>query len=152
MKTNRWAEAVRRVSWCTWDIVVQRLFTPIDVTNIYDFTGRYESPGYFPALANNHAKMVKIYREEIYVDRSKLVKGLCPGVKLDVFFPGFPTLKHIPYTSSLRKAKVKVFQQPSRHDSLVLSITDQGKKDVKAVALELLGKSIFVGWPHLIEA
>nr|CAD7460816.1 unnamed protein product [Timema tahoe] len=114
--------------------------------------GRYESPGYFPALANNHAKMVKIYREEIYVDRSKLVKGLCPGVKLDVFFPGFPTLKHIPYTSSFRKAKVKVFQQPSRHDSLVLSITDQGKKDVKAVALELLGKSIFVGWPHLIEA
>nr|CAD7567932.1 unnamed protein product [Timema californicum] len=114
--------------------------------------GSYESPGYFPALANNHAKMVKVYREEIYVDRSKLVKGLCPGVKLDVFFPGFPTLKHIPYTSSFRKAKVKVFQQPSRHDSLVLSITDQGKKDVKAVALELLGKSIFVGWPHLIEA
>nr|CAD7397262.1 unnamed protein product [Timema poppensis] len=114
--------------------------------------GSYESPGYFPALANNHAKMVKVYREEIYVDRSKLVKGLCPGVKLDVFFPGFPTLKHIPYTSSFRKAKVKVFQQPSRHDSLVLSITDQGKKDVKAVAHELLGKSIFVGWPHLIEA
>lgn len=39
-------------------------------------------------------------REELVVDKSKLVKGLCPGVKLDVYFPGFPTLKHIAFTVS----------------------------------------------------
>lgn len=26
---------------------------------------------------------------------SQLVFGLCPSVKLDVYFPGFPTLKHV---------------------------------------------------------
>ena len=34
------------------------------------------------------------------MDKSKLKKGLCPGVKLSVYFPGFPTMKHIPHTVS----------------------------------------------------
>lgn len=29
------------------------------------------------------------------VDPDKMVKGLMPQVRLDVYFPGFPTLKHI---------------------------------------------------------
>lgn len=39
-------------------------------------------------------------REEIFVEHSKLVKGLCPETRLDVFFPGFPTLKHVKHTVS----------------------------------------------------
>lgn len=31
------------------------------------------------------------------VDPDKMVKGLMPQVRLDVYFPGFPTLKHIPH-------------------------------------------------------
>lgn len=27
----------------------------------------------------------------------KRYKGLCHGVRLDVYFPGFPTLKHLPH-------------------------------------------------------
>ena len=33
--------------------------------------------------------------DEFKIEMSELVFGLCPSVKLDVFFPGFPTLKHI---------------------------------------------------------
>lgn len=37
---------------------------------------------------------------EFVVSKDKLKKGLCGGVKLDVYFPGFPTLKHIEHTVS----------------------------------------------------
>jgi hypothetical protein len=47
---------------------------------------------------------------------------------------------------------VKVFEQASQGSSMILQIVDQGKPDVKEVATELLGHSIYVGWPHLVEA
>lgn len=31
----------------------------------------------------------------------QLKHGLCPGVQQDVYFPGFPTLKHIEHTVRL---------------------------------------------------
>lgn len=59
------------------------------------------APAFFPALANHHAKEVNVHREDLYMDRSNIVKGLCPGVRLDVYFPGFPSLQYIPFTVSL---------------------------------------------------
>jgi len=47
---------------------------------------------------------------------------------------------------------VKVFQQPSQGSNMILKIVDQGKPDIKEVASELLGHSIYVSWPHLVEA
>jgi hypothetical protein len=35
---------------------------------------------------------------------------------------------------------------------MILTIVDQRKPDIKEVATELVGHSIFVGWPHLVEA
>ncbi|XP_021920765.1 5'-3' exoribonuclease 1 isoform X2 [Zootermopsis nevadensis] len=123
---------------------------------IYKYTeedlGQYAAPEYFPPLKSNHALVCKKIRDEIHVDRSRLVRGLCPGVRLDVYFPGFPTLKHIPHTASLQKCKVKVFEQPSQGTNMILQIVDQGKPDIKEVATELLGHTIYVGWPHLVEA
>ncbi|XP_067006470.2 5'-3' exoribonuclease 1 [Anabrus simplex] len=114
--------------------------------------GPYKCPEYFPSLQSHHAVAKAVTREEIYVEPSKLVRGLCPGVKLDVYFPGFPTLKHIPHTASLEKKKVKVFEEPSRGDNMILRIVNQDKPDLKEIAQQLLGKTIFVDWPHLLEA
>jgi 5'-3' exoribonuclease 1 len=47
---------------------------------------------------------------------------------------------------------VKVFEQPSQGSNMILQIVDQGNPDIKEVATELLGRSIYVGWPHLVEA
>ena len=52
----------------------------------------------------------------------ELVPGLMPGVKLDIFFPGFPTLKHIPHTASLERKGVRVFQAASRDDNMCLTV------------------------------
>ncbi|PSN30434.1 5'-3' exoribonuclease 1, partial [Blattella germanica] len=124
--------------------------------HIYTYTeenlGVYEAPQYYPPIKVNHAAVQRVSRSDIHVEHSRLVKGLCPGVRLDVYFPGFPTLKHLAYTARFSKNKVKVFEQPSQGTNVILHITDQGKPDIKEVATELLGKTIFVSWPHLVEA
>ena len=57
------------------------------------------------------------------IERDQLVHGLCEGVKLDVHFPGFPSLKHIHHTGQMEKRGVRVFQSASRGENLCLSIT-----------------------------
>ncbi|XP_046595171.1 5'-3' exoribonuclease 1 isoform X1 [Neodiprion lecontei] len=114
--------------------------------------GLYEAPQYFPKLSTNHAKLKLIKWEDIIVPREKLVKGLCPGIRLDVYFPGFPTLKHINHTAELRKAKVKVFEQVSRGENMILQIVPSDARNLADLAGQILGTSIFVSWPHLVEA
>lgn len=123
---------------------------------VYKYTeedlGVYEAPEYFPTLQTNHAKVLEVWRDELNVEKKDLIKGLWPGVKLDVYYPGFPTMKHIPHKAKLEKRDVHVFDQPSRGENMILSIENQGKPDPEEVATHLLGKSIFVAWPHLVEA
>lgn len=56
---------------------------------------------------------------------ASLVQGLCAGVKLDVYFPGFPTFKHLPHSAHFEKRGVRVFQSASREENLILTITQQ---------------------------
>lgn len=46
-----------------------------------------------------------------------------------------------------------MFQQNSRGDNYILDIVNSKKNlNVKELASELLGKVVFVSWPHLVEA
>ena len=65
------------------------------------------------------------------VSKESLVQGLCQGVKLDVYFPGFPTLKHIPHTSHFERRGVRVFQSASRDENLILTVT---RNDLSSVS------------------
>lgn len=47
---------------------------------------------------------------------------------------------------------VRVFDQPSRNDNLIVAIDHKSTKTTADLAQELLGKVVFVGWPHLFEA
>ena len=71
-----------------------------------DDLGPYPAPAYFPTVERNHALARKVWRQEWDVPIPQLRKGLMDGVKLDVFFPGFPTLKHIRHTAKLQKGRV----------------------------------------------
>lgn len=74
-------------------------------------------------------------------------------VLLDVFFPGFPTLAHIPHEAHLKVAGVKVFEQASRGENMILKLKDQGRPvSTEEVAQELLNQEIWVSWPHMVEA
>ncbi|GMS83510.1 hypothetical protein PENTCL1PPCAC_5685, partial [Pristionchus entomophagus] len=80
-----------------------------------------------------------------------VVHGLLPNVKLDVFFPGFPTMKHLPHSGDLREAHVKVFNMASRKPSMVLTILDRPdlNREVEAISSDLLGEEVCVDWPVL---
>lgn len=77
---------------------------------VYEYTtddlAEYEAPEYFPPVTNNHALCTKITNEEIRVPEEKLVKSAYPGALFDVYYPGFPTTKHLKYKvtfNSIRK-------------------------------------------------
>ena len=114
--------------------------------------GPYPAPAYFPTVERNHALARQVWRQEWDVPVSQLRKGLMEGVRLDVFFPGFPTLKHIRHTAKLQKAGVRVFEQSSRGENMMLTLEPQGRPDVREVAKALLDSEVWVGWPHLVEA
>ena len=76
--------------------------------------GPYPAPAFFPTIEKSHCKFERVFREKWDVPIEKLRKGLMKGAKLDVFFPGFPTLKHIKHIAQLHKSSVRVFEQASR--------------------------------------
>ncbi|XP_006895177.1 PREDICTED: 5'-3' exoribonuclease 1 [Elephantulus edwardii] len=72
-----------------------------------------------------------------------------------LYFCGFPTLKHIKHKFFLKKSGVQVFQQSSRGENMMLEIllnADPDELSIENVASAVLGRSVFVNWPHLEEA
>lgn len=114
--------------------------------------GMYEAPMYFPNISYNHAKLQPITIDEIRVPIEKLVKGAYPGVLMDVYYPGFPTLKHLEHQGQLEKAKVNVFGQPSRGENMIIRIIPNERVLDAELPINLLNKTVYVGYPHLTEA
>ncbi|XP_054839659.1 5'-3' exoribonuclease 1 isoform X2 [Eublepharis macularius] len=110
-------------------------------------------PEKFPSIERCHARHKAVSLDAWHVDIShnKITK-------LDLeklYFCGFPTLKHIKHKFCLKKSGVQVFQQSSHGENMLLEITvDEESKElsVENVASLILGKSVFVNWPHLEEA
>ncbi|KAG7166243.1 5'-3' exoribonuclease 1-like [Homarus americanus] len=124
---------------------------------IYTYTsdnlGECKSPGFFLSVSINHAKLECVKREDWEMLPEKIYKGLCRDVKQDVYFAGFPSLKHIDHKFHIAKDGVKVFQQNSRGENFILDVTESKHvPDLKDLANQLLGKVVFVSWPHLMEA
>ncbi|KAH6933064.1 hypothetical protein HPB50_011740 [Hyalomma asiaticum] len=105
-----------------------------------------------PRLDVNHAKVTELDMDTFRLPVSKIKKGLLEGVNLDVYFPGFPTLKHLHYTGCLKKESIKVFQALTRNESMVITINNNDERTLTEISTELLGKSVYVYWPHLLEA
>ncbi|XP_028647913.1 5'-3' exoribonuclease 1 isoform X2 [Erpetoichthys calabaricus] len=108
-------------------------------------------PKLFPSVQKCHARSELIPMDAWHVDVSYI------GNKVDnsaLYFCGFPTLKHIKHSFFLKKAGVQVFQQSSRGENMMLEITLNDQKELISddVASLVLGKSVFVNWPHLEEA
>ena len=55
---------------------------------------------------------MKVHKFGFIIEKEKLKKGLCDGVKLDVYFPGFPTLKHLEHTVSFKSVAFQIMVKP----------------------------------------
>lgn len=116
---------------------------------------------------------------QLQVADDKLVLGTSPGVLRDVYFAGFPTFKHLPYTGKTNLIRARVFDMPSNNPSMVVKLdrkaanadaneyaidadaaddndeqtgTAVGLAKLQALADKLIGTIVYVGWPHLAEA
>lgn len=86
-----------------------------------------------------------------------MVIGTSKGTLRDVYFSGFPTFKHLPYTGEIKSIRVKVFDVPSNNVSMVVRLdkpaeSQLGLEALRSVADGLIGRVVYVGWPHLGEA
>lgn len=107
----------------------------------------------FPRLQKSYAQVKHITRDQVLEATRDLVLSERKTALSDVFFPGFPTMKHLQYTGRLRNNRVKVFDQPSRNENMILKpVMREDYNEVITVAQELLDQVVFIGWPHLTKA
>ncbi|XP_076837756.1 5'-3' exoribonuclease 1 isoform X2 [Brachyhypopomus gauderio] len=115
----------------------------------YPYTSTF--PDLFPSIIHCHARVTPIpidaWRVCLDFVRRKIDRSA-------LYFCGFPTLQHIRHKFFKKKSGVVVFQQSSRGENLMLEILhgQKGELVVEDVAALVLGKSVFVNWPHLEEA
>ena len=93
-----------------------------------NFTYPSPYPGVFKDINSCKVKVTEINRDKFLLEISQLKKGLLKGTKLDTYFHGFPTMKHIKHTSYLGKAGVLVFHQNSRSHNTIVKILADNKQ------------------------
>ncbi|KAJ8271161.1 hypothetical protein GJAV_G00123430 [Gymnothorax javanicus] len=116
-----------------------------------DYSFSSTPPALFPNIVHCHVRRTPIPMDAWHVPLDSVVKRAKPG---SLYFCGFPTLKHIRHTFCKKKAGVVVFQASSRGENTILEITHDQEREPECddVAALVLGKSVFVHWPHLEEA
>ncbi|XP_017055153.1 5'-3' exoribonuclease 1 [Drosophila ficusphila] len=93
------------------------------------------------------------WSSEIALNLPRSVCVELPNAARHVFFPGFPTMQHLPFDFELRHDRVKVFEQASRNQNIVLMPRKRQLEDtLEAVAGQYLEQVVHIGWPHLIKA
>uniref|UniRef100_A0A8D2LDH2 5'-3' exoribonuclease 1 n=1 Tax=Varanus komodoensis TaxID=61221 RepID=A0A8D2LDH2_VARKO len=105
-------------------------------------------PEKFPSVERCHVRHKAMSLDAWHVD---IAHNKITEVDLQrLYFCGFPTLKHINH-----KAAFLEHTQSSHGENMLLEIMvaeDSEELSVEYVASSVLGKSIFVNWPHLEEA
>ena len=109
-------------------------------------------PGEFPDIANCLCSM-RTY-DLPTISSEGLNKGLCLGVKLGAKgLPGFPSMHTLAHTATLGFHGVTVFNMESPNESMIVSIGHAfDGRTPEQIALEKIGKSVYIGWPFLHEA
>ncbi|XP_054623028.1 5'-3' exoribonuclease 1 isoform X2 [Dunckerocampus dactyliophorus] len=116
-----------------------------------DFTYASTLPQLFPNITHCHASKENIPMDAWHVPLNHIGKSVDRSA---LYFCGFPTLHHIKHKFNMKKSGVVVFQQSSRGENMMLDILPGEQKEMLCdhVAEQVLGKSVFVNWPHLEEA
>ncbi|XP_019724925.1 5'-3' exoribonuclease 1 isoform X2 [Hippocampus comes] len=116
-----------------------------------DYTYLSAIPQLFPNIIHCHVRKENIPLDAWQVPLSHTGRSVDRSA---LYFCGFPTLHHIKHKFNMKKSGVLVFQQSSRGDNMMLEILPTQEKELLCddVAEQVLGKSVFVNWPHLEEA
>ncbi|XP_058517369.1 5'-3' exoribonuclease 1 isoform X4 [Ochotona princeps] len=118
-----------------------------------EFTYPSPWPEKFPAIERCSAryKIISLDAWRVDINKNKITRT----DQKALYFCGFPSLKHIKHKFFLKKSGVQVFQQSSRGENMMLEIlmdTESDELSIENIAASVLGRSVFVNWPHLEEA
>ncbi|KAJ0058968.1 hypothetical protein NL108_003310, partial [Boleophthalmus pectinirostris] len=116
-----------------------------------EFTYASSLPQMFPDIIHCRVRQQTIAMDAWHVPLDHVSRRVDRSA---LYFCGFPTLQHIPHKFYKKKSGVVVFQQSSRGENMMLEILSNkdGEAICDNVAADVLGKAIFVNWPHLEEA
>lgn len=116
-----------------------------------DYTYPSSLAGVFPDLPHCHC--IENIFELPTMDGLDPFIGLVPGAKVGVnALAGFPSLKTLPFTGTLGFHGVSVFQQESRNESMIITLSETDKRARVEHAKNLLNRRVHVGYPFLQEA
>lgn len=116
----------------------------------------YKSPlsGVFSDIEHNHCVEREFIRPDI--DESQFRYGLLDGAKVGSnLLAGFPSLDTIPFTSELAYNETRVFQQPSRQQSMVLNVKnifEENNLTLDGLSKRFMNKVVYTRWPFLRES
>uniref|UniRef100_G3PMT1 5'-3' exoribonuclease 1 n=1 Tax=Gasterosteus aculeatus aculeatus TaxID=481459 RepID=G3PMT1_GASAC len=103
-------------------------------------------PQLFPDIVHCHVRKTDIPMDAWHVALDHVSRRFD---RSSLYFCGFPTLQHIKHKFFKKKSGVVVFQQSSRGENMMLNILPGQEGEPVS---SLLGRSVFVNWPHLEEA
>ncbi|KAI1486558.1 exoribonuclease 1 [Biscogniauxia mediterranea] len=116
-----------------------------------DFLYPSSMVGIFPDIP--HCRCVENIFDLPTTEGLELYVGLVEGAKLGIdALAGFPSLATLPYNAALGFHGVNVFQQESRNESMVVTLTDAEMRNKVELAKVKLGQRCHVGYPFLQEA
>ena len=116
-----------------------------------DFTYPSSLVGIFPDISHCHC--VENIFDLPTSEGLDLYVGLMDGVKLgESALAGFPSLKMLPHTGNLGFHGVNVFQQDSRNESMIITMSNLENRSKVESAKAQLGRRVYVGYPFLSEA
>ncbi|OJD17372.1 hypothetical protein AJ78_02557 [Emergomyces pasteurianus Ep9510] len=107
--------------------------------------------GVFPDIARCHC--IENVFDLPTMDGLEPFVGLVEGVKLGhEALAGFPSLKTLPHNGQLGFHGVSVFQQESRNESMVVTLSEPENRSSVELAKQKIGQRVHVGYPFLQEA
>ena len=116
-----------------------------------DYTYPSSLVGVFPDLPHCHC--VQNDFELPTMDGLEPFNALVEGAKVGEYaLAGFPSLKTLPFIAALGFHGVSVFQQDSRNENMVVTLSHIERRIKTEYAKDLLNKRVFVGYPFLQEA
>lgn len=107
-------------------------------------------PSAFPDFVS-HATEVEYLLPSM--EGKKFIIGLLPNVRTGIdLLAGFPTLNTIPNTARLQNDQIIVFQQPTRSESMILTLENEFENVTpEQFAQMYCNKIIYANWPYLRE-
>lgn len=114
----------------------------------------YKSPlsGMFSDIEHDHC----VEREFVPPTVGEFRYGLLEGAKVGSnLLAGFPSLETIPFSSELIYNETRVFQQPSRQQSMVLqveNIFEENSITLDELSKRFMNKVVYTRWPFLRES